>query len=513
MPRLRHQNLPASGEARETLREKGQFWTPDWVADAMVAYALQDFPGTLFDPAVGAGAFLRAGKRWAERHSHNLRLRGREIDPTALLQAEEAGLSHTDLQGVELRDFVLDPPEDYLPAIIANPPYMRHHRLPESVKQQLRHFSATILGRPLDGRAGLQAYFLLRMLQRLAPGGRMAVLLPADVCEGVYAPMLWKWIARNFRLDAVMTFAPNASPFPGVDTNALLFFLRNAPPVDSFSWGRVEEAWSADLTNWTISDFQEPPGATLFVQKRTLSEGIETGLSRPQCAVSDSTGPFLGDFVDVMRGIATGANEFFFLTREQAAELQLPKEFLIPAVGRTRDVDSAELTQEVLCHLESKGRPTLLLSPDNRPLSQFPPALQNYLREGERQGLPNRALISQRRPWYKMETRSPAPPFLFAYLGRRNARFIRNEAQVMPLTGFLCLYPKRNDPTFIAGLWRVLQRPETVAALSSVGKSYGNGAIKVEPRALERLPLPAEEVEKAGLVIPRLLLETRSNYE
>ena len=146
-------------EARETLREKGQFWTPDWVADAMVAYALQDFPGTLFDPAVGAGAFLRAGKRWAERHSHNLRLRGREIDPTALLQAEEAGLSHTDLQGVELRDFVLDPPEDYLPAIIANPPYMRHHRLPESVKQQLRHFSATILGRPLDGRGRIAGLF------------------------------------------------------------------------------------------------------------------------------------------------------------------------------------------------------------------------------------------------------------------------------------------------------------------------------------------------------------------
>ena len=74
-----------------------------------------------------------------------------------------------------------------------------------------------------------------------------------------------------------MTFAPNASPFPGVDTNALLFFLRNAAPVDSFFWGRVEEAWSADLTNWTISDFQEPPGATLFVQKRTLSEGIRNG--------------------------------------------------------------------------------------------------------------------------------------------------------------------------------------------------------------------------------------------
>lgn len=32
--------LPASGPAREALRQKGQFWTPDWVANAMVSYAL-----------------------------------------------------------------------------------------------------------------------------------------------------------------------------------------------------------------------------------------------------------------------------------------------------------------------------------------------------------------------------------------------------------------------------------------------------------------------------------------
>ena len=27
-------------EKREILRQKGQFWTPDWVAEAMVAYVL-----------------------------------------------------------------------------------------------------------------------------------------------------------------------------------------------------------------------------------------------------------------------------------------------------------------------------------------------------------------------------------------------------------------------------------------------------------------------------------------
>src|SRR5207248_8578647 len=96
------------------------------------------------------------------------------------------------------------------------------------------------------------------------------------------------------------------------------------------------------------------------------------------------------------------------------------------------------------------------------------------------------------------EVRS-APPILFAYLGRRNARFIRNNAGVVPLTGFLCVYPRQENREFVDRLWKVLQHPATIANLSLVGKSYGSGAIKVEPRALENLPLPASTMSQAGL--------------
>jgi hypothetical protein len=97
-----------------------------------------------------------------------------------------------------------------------------------------------------------------------------------------------------------------------------------------------------------------------------------------------------------------------------------------------------------------------------------------------------------------MEVRQP-PPILFAYLGRRNSRFIRNYAGVIPLTCFLCIYPHQNEPDFVDKLWQVLDHPETAANLPSVGKSYGSGAIKVEPRSLEKLPLPLYLVEKVGL--------------
>ena len=105
--------------------------------------------------------------------------------------------------------------------------------------------------------------------------------------------------------------------------------------------------------------------------------------------------------------------------------------------------------------------------------------------------------------------RRRVPPFLFAYLGRRNVRFIRNAAGVLPLTGFLCLYPHSEDPETLARLWRLLQHPATTANLARVGKSYGDGAIKVEPRALESLPLSAAIVAELGLESPRLMLHEK----
>ena len=113
-------------------------------------------------------------------------------------------------------------------------------------------------------------------------------------------------------------------------------------------------------------------------------------------------------------------------------------------------------------------------------------------------GLPNRALLKSRRPWYKMEERRP-PPILFAYLGRRTCRFILNKAGAVPLTGFLCVYPRHASAAAVEKLWRALNHPATLANLMYVGKSYGNGALKVEPRQLERLELPQQVLDAIGL--------------
>ena len=484
---LKSPTLPSSGPIRKALQEKGQFWTPAWVAEAMVAYVLEQGASTLFDPAVGAGAFFKAAKTWFQETGRSVSLSGMEIDAVALEEASANGLGKADLSAVQIGDFVLAPPQTSFPAIVANPPYIRHHRLSATTKAELKTFAKRLIGMTIDGRAGLHVFFLLRALQRLDRGGRLAFIVPADTCEGVFAETLWAWIVRSYRLEAVVTFAPEATPFPGVDTNAVIIMIRNEPPTEQFIWAKCLTASRDGLRAWVQSGFEQP-GDCLEVQERSIREGLQTGLSR--CAQSAPHDGFtLANFASVQRGIATGANEFFFMTAEQARERGIPLELLKRAIGRTRDVEGEEITEERLQSLEAMGRPTYLLSLDKTEAAELPPALQRYLQTGEDQGLSVRPLIAQRRPWYKMETRN-APPFLFAYLGRRSARFIYNRAGILPLTGFLCVYPHQTDPASLEKLWRILRHPETVQNLARVGKSYGAGAIKVEPRSLERLPLP-----------------------
>ena len=475
-------SLPSDRKSREKLREKGQFWTPPWVARAMVAYAMQGDSSVLYDPAVGGGAFFEAFL--ALRHdSDNRTFFGTDIDDS-LLKNE---MFQDPVCCVEQRDFALDPPRRRFGAIVANPPYIRHHRLPTHIKNALRELCLQEIGRPLDGRAGLHVYFLIRALSMLEKGGRLAFIVPADTCEGVFARPLWTWIASRFQLDAVVAFDPDATPFPGVDTNAVILMIRNAPPAKQFVWIRCREAETPDLTLLVQRGLRSSPPPSLERTDRDVAEGVATGLSRPPATVQ--TRFKLGDFATVRRGIATGANAFFWLTRQQAEAEGIPPEMLRSVVGRTRDVPGDVLDSDDLKRLEGAGRPTLLLCPDGEALRDLPPRVREYIRRGEREGLNRRPLLRTRRPWYRMERRSP-PPLLFAYLGRRNSRFVWNRAGVVPLTGFLCVYPRPHVADLVDSLWQVLNAPETIQNLRLVGKSYGGGAIKVEPRNLERLPIP-----------------------
>jgi adenine-specific DNA-methyltransferase len=485
-----HQKLPTDWNEREILRNKGQFWTPNWVAEAMVSYVSDD-ADLVFDPATGRGSFYEALIKLDKK---NISFFGTDIDPDVL--SDE--IYNREKCFVENRDFIKNPPNRKFKAIVANPPYIRHHRIDEQTKLFLKQLSVKITGNSIDGRAGYHVYFLIQALNLLEQNGKLAFIMPADTCEGKFAKNLWKWISEKFCIEAVITFDERATPFPNVDTNAIVFLIKNSKPQKTLHWVKANAAYSLDLFNLISSNFKKQQINSLEIINRQLKEGLATGFSRPE-QNHNGFKFHLNDFANVMRGIATGSNEFFFLTAQQVKELGIQREFLKRAVGRTKDATKSVLTLKDVDALDKENRPTYLLSLNGQ--ENYPKAIKDYLKVGEEIGLPSRSLIQQRKPWYKMEQRK-VPPLLFAYLGRRNIRFIKNEAGVLPLTGFLCVYPIYDDQEYIDNLWQALNHPDTLDNLKLVGKSYGSGAIKVEPGNLNKLPIPEHIVSQFNLKRP-----------
>jgi hypothetical protein len=483
---MQMQIIPTNWEKREKMREKGQFWTPFWVAEAMLQYVCKT--DLIFDPAVGNGSFLNALR---QNGFSDISFYGFDVDENQLASPIFQSKNCT----VEHRDFLKNPPPQKFKSIISNPPYIRHHRIAEETKKYLKNLTARITGFSIDGRAGYHIYFLIQALNLLETGGKLAIILPADSCEGIFADKLWRWITEKFCVRAVVNFSENAAPFPSLDTNAIVFFIENSAPRNSLKWIKVNQSNSLELSNFVASNFELKNFETIEISERNLTEALKTGFSRPE----NNHRPkyLLSDFATVMRGIATGANEFFFLTEQQVRDLRIPREFLKSCVGRTRDVIGDVLTKEDLLRLDSISRPTLLLSVE-KPFEELPPEITDYLQKGVELKLPERSLIKLRKPWYKQEKRK-TPEFLFAYLGRRSSRFIKNEAQIVPLHCLHCVYTHSKDARHIKNLHQVLNHPDTLQNLHLVSKSYGAGALKAEPQNLKNLPIPDYLIEKFEL--------------
>lgn len=489
-------------KTRAQLQEKGQFWTPGWIAENMARYALMGGADHVFDPAYGMGAFfVAANKIKKEFGKRKINFYGGDIDPDLIKEIKKNKLlAPAEVANLVTQDFIKAGTERKYKSIVVNPPYIRHHKISSEQKVELKKIAKKYLDTELDGRAGLHIYFLILSLLSLEKNGRMSFIVSSGVCEGVFSGVLWSWIAKNYQIEAVLTFTGDATPFPNIDTNPIVFFIKNSQPKANFSWAKCLQEDGDEIKKWISSGFDGRglDKKKMIVSERTLSEGLKTGLSRePQTEDHKFT---LGDFAYAMRGIATGNNDYFLITQETAKKFNIPDSYLVPAIARTRDLTRDVIDEDLFKEMETRNRPYSLLYIDDEKIEDLPKSLKEYIYYGEQNGVHKTPLISTRKPWFKMERRDP-PPIFFSYLGRRNSRFIHNKVGALPLNGFLCIYPKSKNKNDVKKLLKLINHKEVLKNLFLVGKSYGSDAVKVEPRALERLPIPEDLVKEYGLEI------------
>ena len=89
------------------------------------------------------------------------------------------------------------------------------------------------------------------------------------------------------------------------------------------------------------------------------------------------------------------------------------------------------------------------------------------------------------------EKRREPAPILVSVFAREKFKFVLNRAAALNLTAFHAIYPHEPTPTRIRALFDFLTGPEAQNALRDHHRIYADGLMKLEPRDVLAMPIPA----------------------
>lgn len=475
--------------------KRGQFATPPALTLSMLAYAKSlltpHTPLRFLDPAFGTGAFYSALLQIFPS-LQIVSASGFELDPHHGNTAEElwadAGLQLT------VADFTraIRPDKDEMKAnlLICNPPYVRHHHLTSEEKQQLGQLVEQVTHVRLSKLSGLYCYFLLLSHAWMADNALAGWLIPSELMDVNYGRQVRSYLLNNVTLLRIHRFDPNTAQFKDAMVSPTAVWLRNSLPSPDHV---VQLTYGGTLETPKIC--RRIPGNVLRTTDKWTRFFVGTTAATPP-----SPRIKLSDLFTIHRGIATGANRFFILTKEQAQHHQLPGEFLTPILPGARYLPSNEILADSNGDSILEHKLFLLTCPlPEDEIRHNYPTLWHYLQTGVRSGVNQRYLCRHRTPWYAQEKRFAAP-FLCTYMGRERTktnkpfRFILNHSHAIAANTYLMLYPNpalqrqlQDQPERLRRVWHALNRIP-LNSLITGGREYGGGLHKLEPKELARIP-------------------------
>ena len=472
-------DLVASVESwqRET-KQLGQVATPEPIARLMAKWVMSAKPRAVLDPAAGLGGLLAACRNFNQR----IELVGAERDTETLQHAKTSAPRGTKLI---LADY-LKSDAGLFDGIIANPPYVKAHRLEYSEKDW-RYFEER-LGTPLDRLTNLYALFLLKIWEDLAPRGRAAVILPAEFLNANFGEEIKERLLRAIRPAGIAIFAPSLNVFADALTTSAIVLLDKCRALNAPIWARLAE---------TVEDAEAFVEGLLAGRISVAGNGlIDLAALNPRdkwlnLLLNGATEKIpvrfpkrVGDYFNCRRGIATGGNDFFCLSRAKMREHHLTEVHVEPCITKATDADGLVFTPEKFDALVARDRRCFLLNPLRN--GQI---LTRYLELGEQRGIPKRHLPSHRPVWYLPENRAVAHIWV-AVFSRESGKFILNTSGAKNLTCFHGLYAKPGNESLGSLMTLFLNSSLGRESFSQVNRFYGDGLNKLEPKDVEDMPCP-----------------------
>lgn len=465
----------------ERRKEFGQFFTPPVIAKWMAKWVTANSPKNILEPSIGLGSL--AGAVFAEIPGASLE--GIEKDLIIFNQIPPLLVSKAKLRNIDYFDLEKDKKYD---AIIANPPYVRHHSL--DIKESKYSELEEITGEKLSKLTNLYVLFCIDIIDRLNDGGRAAIIIPTEWMNANFGVGFKKYLHKAYALKSVVYVSHKALIFDDALTTASILLIEknhqiSKPALVNFEYVVEKEFFekttpmTCDSSKWSIHYQYDWPELlktkkwdSLFNKDKLI--GNQENLIR------------LDDLCTSRRGIATGANFFFHLNNTKVKENGLSTISLKKCIGSAPDVKGLIFTSEDFDALVERDGKAYLFDPPQL-LSETD---KKYIASGVSLEINKGYLTSNRKVWYVQEQRSPALIWVGVF-NREKVKFIFNENEIYNLTTFHCLYPhKEFTPLQVKALVAILNHQDVAAYVMEQRRVYGGGLVKLEPKDLNDIRIP-----------------------
>jgi adenine-specific DNA-methyltransferase len=457
-------------------KDYGQFFTPLPVARLMASWTIRDQPKTILDPAFGLGIFYEAVMDIAS--DRNFRFVGYEID-RRILDYVNFKYKTNNLE-IHNEDF-LESPVQYYDAIICNPPYMRfqkflkrHNILPIIEKQ---------IGKKLLGYSNIASIFLVKALHELKPNGRLAFIMPFEFFNTGYGKEIKRSLLEEHLLKQIIIFSNEKDIFPDAITTVSILLCKYDMKNDPIKLTFISEKTEMENINYIGDYFQ----ATIPQNELPVDQKWTTIIN--SYLFKEEKIPYgfcqLSYYGKVMRGIATGANEFFAINKTKVQELGIPKQNLTKCITKSQQIKKLVFTEKDFDELVKLDKPVFCFNVkelhDKNTL--------NYIKYGEEKGYNNRYLTRNRSPWFKVEHRKPAP-ILFGVFNRGRLKVVRNFSSAINFTCFHAFYPNMFGVNILNKLFVYFISDFGQRIIHLNKRIYGDRLDKFEPRDLNDVMCP-----------------------
>lgn len=503
---------------------RGGYYTPPSAAEFLVRWAVRSGNDRVLEPSCGDGNFLvplarrikelRRGSRRSEIPSVvAIEVETQELEKAQLRLAAERTTVPVEWIGDDFFRAYSQLKSSGFDAVVGNPPFIRFQHFRDESRNTAFARLREAGYRPTK-LANAWAAFVQLSIELLRPGGRLAMVVPAELLQVQYASELRSRIVAYFEHVVVVGF--RRLIFPEIQQEVVLLLAEGK---------RQHGGTDCDIH---VVDVSDQTGLTDDVFGRLISHApvrhsrpgmkwtslylSETAFGAIDRAQVHAGMKQFGSLASVDVGVVTGLNKFFVIDDATASALGAT-ELTVPVVGKTGALKGIRFCAADFREYRKVGK-SRLLDLNGVPTDQIPERLCLYIADGESNGANRGYKCRIRKRWFDVPSIYAPDAFLYRQI-HGYPLLVTNEVQATATDTIHRVRIARGvakqllAATFVNSL--------TFAWAEVAGRSYGGGVLELEPREAEQLPVPYAselklDVAKVDVLIRRGNVDAALDY-